>query len=292
MVDRDKLFQLRSFLDDLKEYRGLFEKPDTKQTVAKRTIPKALRLIFSEGHPYDYVNKEDLREHLVRETGALKDKLIELSGKEFYVRSGTSYSIWSTAFNKHVELYHQETATDFCIDATNEAIGKLESDIAAGVRDARTGCQKAVSVELSVESPTAFISHGKESNALTKTESFLRALGIEPLIVKDQASLDKDLGVKINHYLGQADFVVILATGDDKIEDKLCPRQNVIHEIGLAQGTHAGKIIYLLEEGAEFPSNIRPKVWQTFRQENMENAFERIAIELREMKILKAVKPE
>ena len=139
--------------------------------------------------------------------------------------------------------------------------------------------------------PKAFISHGKESVALNKLEEFLRALGIEPLVVKEQPSLDKTVDDKVNYYLSQADFAIILATGDDKIEGKLHPRQNVIHEIGLAQKTHAGKITYLLEEGTEFPSNISPKVWEPFKKKNMMNAFLHIAKELRAYGILRAVKP-
>ena len=139
--------------------------------------------------------------------------------------------------------------------------------------------------------PKAFISHGKESKALIKIQQFLSALGIQPIIVEAQPSLGKAVDDKVNYYLDQADFTVILATGDDSIESKLHPRQNVIHEIGLAQNKHAERIIYLLEEGAEFPSNISPKVWERFNQENMENAFLRINIELRAFGILKAVKP-
>lgn len=139
--------------------------------------------------------------------------------------------------------------------------------------------------------PKAFISHGKESVALSKLEEFLRALGVDPLIVKEQPSLDKTVDDKVNFYLDQADFVVILATGDDKIEGKLHPRQNVVHEIGLAQKTHTGKIIYLLEAGAEFPSNISPKVWERFKQRNMMKTFLCIAKELRAYGMLKAVKP-
>jgi len=150
------------------------------------------------------------------------------------------------------------------------------------------GAKPAATAELP---PKAFISHGKKSTALNKLKEFLGALGIEPLVVKEQPSLDKTLDDKVNYYLSPADFVIILATGDDKIEGKLHPRQNVIHEIGLAQKTHAGKIIYLLEEGTEFPSNISPKVWEPFKQRNMMNAFLHIAKELRVYGMLKAVKP-
>ena len=144
--------------------------------------------------------------------------------------------------------------------------------------------------------PKVFISHGKESAALRKLKEFIETLGIEPLIVKEQASLDKDLPEKVSLYLNQADFVIILATGDDTVIDKktraeiIQPRQNVIHEIGLAQKTHPGRVIYLLEEGADFPSNIRPRVWESFKQRNMMDAFLGIVRELRAYGILKVTK--
>ena len=136
----------------------------------------------------------------------------------------------------------------------------------------------------------AFISHGKNTAALSKLTEFIETLGIEPLLVKKRASLDKDLSDKVNTYLDQADFVIILATADDKVGDKLYPRQNVIHEIGLAQKTHPGRVIYLLEKGAEFPSNIRPRVWESFKQRNMMDAFLGIIRELRAYGMLKIVK--
>jgi len=138
--------------------------------------------------------------------------------------------------------------------------------------------------------PKAFISHGKENIALSKVEEFLSALGIEPIRVEKQPSLDKTLDDKVSYYLNQADFVIILATGDDMTGGRRQPRQNVIHEVGLAQKTHAGKIIYLLEEGVEFPSNIRPKVWERFNQDNMQNVFGYIARELRAFGVLRVIR--
>ena len=136
----------------------------------------------------------------------------------------------------------------------------------------------------------AFISHGKESVALSKVKEFLSALGIEPISVRKQPSLDKTLDDKVDYYLNQVDFVVILATGDDVVDGRRQPRQNVSHEVGLAQKTHAGKIIYLLEEEAEFSSNIGPKVWEPFNQNNMENVFVYIVRELRAFGVLNVTK--
>jgi len=49
----------------------------------------------------------------------------------------------------------------------------------------------------------------------------------------------------------------------------------------MAQEKFKRKVIYLKENDCEFPSNVRPKVWENFTQDNMENAFEKISKELR-----------
>ena len=142
------------------------------------------------------------------------------------------------------------------------------------------------------DKPKVFVSHGNGEGALLTLERFLNELGVQPIIAKDQPNLDRTVDKKVEDCLSEADFVIILATGDDKVESKLQPRQNVIHEIGLAQKTHAGKIIYLLEEGAEFPSNIGPKVYESFARQSMDKAFIAIVREMRKLGFLKAVKPK
>lgn len=148
--------------------------------------------------------------------------------------------------------------------------------------------------DLIEQSPKVFISHGKGEGALRKLETFLTEVGVKPIVVKDQPNLDRSVEKKVEDCLNEADFVIILATGDDEIANKpntKQPRQNVIHEIGLAQKTHAGKIIYLLEEGTEFPSNINPKVYESFARQSMDGAFTAIVREMRELGFLKVVTP-
>lgn len=187
--------------------------------------------------------------------------------------------------------YNKLTGTniELCLQCMIFAIDRISEDISKGMRDKVTG---KLHLPRLVDKYKAFISHGRKSAALNKLTEFLETLGIEPLIVKKQPSLDKTLGDKVEYYLNQADFVIALATGDDEVEGKRQPRQNVIHEIGLAQKTHKGKIIYLLEEETEFPSNIRPKAWESFKQRNMMNAFLGIVRELRAYGMLKVIKPQ
>jgi predicted nucleotide-binding protein len=74
--------------------------------------------------------------------------------------------------------------------------------------------------------------------------------------------------------------MIALATKDDEVDGHYQPRLNVIHEIGLAQ-EKLRRIIYLKEEGCQFPSNVAPKIWESFTQDNMENAFAKVVKELR-----------
>lgn len=133
-----------------------------------------------------------------------------------------------------------------------------------------------------------FVSHGKRSTALKHLIEFLRTLGLNPIVVEDQPSMGMSVDNKIEVYLAVSEAAVILATGDDKVagEVTLRPRQNVIHEIGLCQKALGNKIIYLLEQGTEFPSNIRPKVYERFSKGNMTQAFKAVVRELRAWNIL------
>jgi predicted nucleotide-binding protein len=270
------LNELNSFLSDLINYSNYIRILKDK-SLTKAQEEEAL----------------EIRDTLIERVNPISKYVDELGGTNIVQVSkdgvvSPRLDLWKEALKTTTdESTFQELI--LAIDTIKGVIGQLKHDIEHDVRNDNGDIIKPL---LANNQPAkAFISHGKHSIALDKIELFLRDLGIEPLIVKDQASQDKTVDDKINFYLNQADCVVILATGDDLIDGKMHPRQNVIHEIGLSQTNHAGKIIYLLEEGAEFPSNISPKVWETFKQDNLENVFQRIVIELRAFRILQAVKP-
>ena len=152
-----------------------------------------------------------------------------------------------------------------------------------GLPDAR------IEAQISGERPKVFIAHCGVAPSLSKVRDFLKDLDVEPIIVEDKPSSGMALDDKVPFYLGKADCMIALATSDEG-QARTC--QNVIHEIGLAQGRFPNRIIYFLEEGVEYPSNVDPKVWERFNQENLENVFCRIAKELRAMGIIQPVKPE
>jgi predicted nucleotide-binding protein len=137
-----------------------------------------------------------------------------------------------------------------------------------------------------VEGAKVFISHGREGPALNKLERFLRALGTTPVIVVREPSEGMAVDDLVEKRMAESDCVVVLATADDLVEGRKQPRPNVIHEIGMAQEKVPNKIVYLKEEGCQFPSNVSPRVWGNFTHDNMEEAFEKVSKELRAFGLL------
>lgn len=148
-------------------------------------------------------------------------------------------------------------------------------------------------VRVMVGSPKAFVAHGGESDALGKLEAFLSALGVEPLVVEGQPSEGRSVNENVEYYFNQSDCAIILATkGDiDGKTGEFIPRGNISIEVGMCLQRLPNKTIYLLEEGAKFPSDISEKVWEPFTQDNMENAFIKVAKELRAFDLIRAIKP-
>jgi len=144
------------------------------------------------------------------------------------------------------------------------------------------------------ERPKAFIAHGGESPSLNKLKQFLEALGVEPLVAEEQPSEGRSVGENVDWYARQADCAVILATKGD-IDGKtggFIPRGNVLIEIGKSQELFKDRIIYLLQAGTKFPTNISEKVWGRFTTQRMDDAFIKIARELKKFGILRVVKPK
>lgn len=141
--------------------------------------------------------------------------------------------------------------------------------------------------------PQVFIAHGGKTAARDKLQDFLVALGVTPIIVEEQPSEGRSKDKNVEHYLKQCDCAIILATkGDiDGRTGEFIPRGNILIEIGRSQEILPDRMIYLLEEGAKFPTDIDEKVWGRFTKESMDKAFTKIAKELRAFGLIRAIKP-
>ena len=141
--------------------------------------------------------------------------------------------------------------------------------------------------------PSVFIAHGGKTAARDKLEDFLTVLGVTPIIVEEQPSQGRSKDKNVEYYLKQCDCAIILATkGDvDGRTGEFIPRGNILIEIGRCQEILPDRMIYLLEEGAKFPTNIDEKVWERFTQESIDKAFIKVAKELRAFGLIRATKP-
>jgi len=101
----------------------------------------------------------------------------------------------------------------------------------------------------------AFIVHGHDEAVREKVARLLQRLGVEPIILHEQASEGRTLIEKLEHY-SDVDFAVVLLTPDDVGSSKqdlqnLQPRarQNVILELGYFAGMLGRKRVCALFQG-------------------------------------------
>lgn len=186
----------------------------------------------------------------------------------------------ATLHNYELELLRRKI--DAYLEGLERARGIL---LSAREQLERYGVDKVIR-GVSADGARVFISHGTETAALAKVENFLRALGAQPVVVMRHASEGMAVDDAVEKRVGESDCGIVLATADEQVGDRRQPRPNVLHEIGLLQQKLENRVIYLKEEGCEFPSNVKPKIWENFRQDNMEAAFAKISKELKAFGLL------
>lgn len=254
---------------------------------------KKFKDLLQEHHDLWAKSLDDIiPDHPIRNIDRLEGQQILLS-KLFY-----QIDEYLTRFSKGRLMHHPATGIKW--DVYRSSIGNdvsqikgpslrnalLELEGIISILEEKNPEEEIVTSYISLQEKRIFISHGNETQALIKLERFLRGLGITPVIVKHEPSLGKSLDDLVEQQMASCIGVIILATKDDKLknsrgEEYYQPRPNVIHEIGLAQEKFKDTVVYLKEKGCIFPSNISPKVWENFSQDNMENAFLKVVKELR-----------
>jgi predicted nucleotide-binding protein len=186
------------------------------------------------------------------------------------------------------KLKEADNPTSEEVEYRKRQIGHAKATLSAILSELESFSLPAI--QETTTSPKVFIAHGGETKAISKLRDFLTALGIILLVAEKEPSEGRSVGEQVEWCLDNSDCAIILGTSDDKnLKDgKLYPRPNVCIEIGRVQERFPGKVIYLLEEGASFPSNITEKIYERFTQDNMEKAFLKTAKELKAFGITKA----
>jgi hypothetical protein len=247
---------------------------------------KELVLAVKNRKPVDKEEVDRLGLDLQQDYGSLKDIIQECGGPAVLLLQGGAYKceVFRDMFS-HVMFGPEalEAVMNLAIATVGIAVGGLE----------KLSLSKSVDSE-PLTPPKAFIAHGGDSEALGKLKDFLRALGVDSLVVEEEASEDRSANENVEHYLSEADCAIVLATkGDiDGRTREFLPRGNILVELGRCQERFPNKAVWLLEEDTRFPSNVSEKVWERFTQSSMEKAFIKIAKELRAFGIIKTGRPD
>ncbi|WP_342652493.1 nucleotide-binding protein [Vibrio metschnikovii] len=115
-----------------------------------------------------------------------------------------------------------------------------------------------------------FIVHGRDNEAKQEIARHIESLGLEAIILHEQASSGMTIIEKIEHYTGEADFALVLYTACDKgrgvhennVPPKLRARQNVVFEHGYLMAKLGRRNVTALVKGdIETPNDISGVVY-------------------------------
>ncbi len=126
---------------------------------------------------------------------------------------------------------------------------------------------KSVQSEETKPLKKVFIVHGHDELVTMKVSQFVRDLGLEAIILKDQASSGQTILEKLETH-GKVDYAIILYThcdegrkaGDDEFKPRA--RQNVVFEHGYFIGTLGrDKVAAIVKQGVEIQNDISGVVY-------------------------------
>ena len=126
-----------------------------------------------------------------------------------------------------------------------------------------------------------FINHGPEPSVLSRVEQFIRDLGLIPIVAKKTASEGREIRPDAEKKISESNCAIILAEKDPDDPTGKKPRGNVLIESEHAKLVLGNKLIWLKEEGVEWPSLDRAIIWESFTKECLDKAFAKIVRELR-----------
>lgn len=273
----DTLIELKAFYEKMVQYKKLVREWAHVFIASEAIVEKI----------------QSLRTELQRTYSRLEKDIASYGGKSSISVGifGREENVFEVAFDT-LDIFNSTNrldAVDKAMQIVNKAIGKLEAEKDSWrVEGDNESQKKSQPSKKAVKTVKAFIAHGGDSPALRKLKAFLESLDVQPLVVEEQPSEGRSVGEKVDWYSKQADCAIILATkGDiDVRTGGFIPRGNVLMEIGKLQELFGNKIVYLLQSGTKFPTNVSEKVWTQFSPQSMDNAFITVARELRAFGIL------
>ena len=119
-------------------------------------------------------------------------------------------------------------------------------------------------------SARGFISHGGRKASLNFIEDFLRAIGVDPVVVEKRASEGREVHENVDKHRRSCHFAVVVWTRD--VQDTggaWLPSGSVALEAGELREQFKGRVIYLREEDVKLPAMGGTIVYETFSEKDM-----------------------
>lgn len=115
-----------------------------------------------------------------------------------------------------------------------------------------------------------FIVHGRDNEVKQEVSRFIESMGLDVIILHEQASSGMTIIEKIEHYSNEADFAVVLYTACDRgrgshettVQPRNRARQNVVFEHGYLMAKIGRKnVCALVKDDIETPNDISGVVY-------------------------------
>jgi predicted nucleotide-binding protein len=198
--------------------------------------------------------------HLSRDTAAQAATILQLYGKIY----DDKVDVLDFARDAYGTTQYDECIYKFNESITRKFVRILEQRLEALVNQAaarrKRGGQSAMATD------RVFVVHGHDDLTKVTVARFIERLGLQAIILHEQANLGKTIIEKLEHH-ADVGFAVILLTPDDVGASKAAhqagqplndrARQNVIFEHGCFIGKLGRDKVCALYKGVEIPSDLQ-----------------------------------
>jgi hypothetical protein len=167
------------------------------------------------------------------------------------------------------------------LDRAVTCLKVIKARVERGYYDAALSGKEAAAPLQSSPRPSIFIAHSGEPPALLRLTRFLEALGVQPVIAEWLPFRGRTVPEHVRSVMNGCQAAIVFATASDQVGQRFQPGRGALIETGILQEHFADRVIYLVEEGAEFGPMADNFACESFTQDCLERAFHRIVLELR-----------
>jgi hypothetical protein len=136
--------------------------------------------------------------------------------------------------------------------------------------------------------PYVFVGHGHSPLWLKVKNLLSEHLDLIPVCYESTPRAGQAIVPILKELIEKAEFAIVVVTGEDKSDQTaLRPRQNIVHEVGLFQGSLGfEKVVLLVQEGVEFLSNLDGMQYIGFKGDDIDSTFWKLSTVLRRENLL------